>query len=64
MAYRGIIEAGWKTGVHDVRHLTYEHPWLVVHRPTRTVIGAWTKKEAQRLLRDLKAGVPPEALFS
>lgn len=55
MAYIGIIECGWATGVHDVRGIKYKHPWLVVHRPSGTVEGCWTKKEAQSRLRELKA---------
>ena len=54
MSYRGIIECGWKTGVHDVRAFHYEHPWLVVYRPTETVEGHFTKREAQERLRELR----------
>lgn len=62
MAYRGIIECGWKTGVHDCRGLTYQHPWLVVHRDSGTVIGCWSRDEARRVLRELERGVPAEAI--
>lgn len=64
MAYRGIIECGWKTGVHDCRGLTYQHPWLVVYRPTGAVIGCYTKTEAKKVLRHLKSGIPVEVLLT
>lgn len=60
--YHGIIECGWKTGVHDCRSLTYEHPWLAVHRESGSVVGCWTKKAAQDVLRKLKSGIPAEAI--
>ncbi len=60
--YRGILECGWKTGVHDCRGLTYEHPWLTVHRESGTVRGCTTKAEAARVLRELKSGTPSEAI--
>ena len=57
MAYIGIIGCGWKTGIHDCRGLRYEHPWLVVHRPTGTVVGCRSREEARRMLARLEHGV-------
>lgn len=60
--YQSCLSAGWKTGVHDCRSLSYEHPWVVIHRESDTARGCWTKAEAQRVLRDLKRGVPAKAI--
>ena len=62
MAYHGIIQCGWKTGVHDVRGVRYQHPWLVVHRESGTVRGCYTRAEAQRVLHELKRGTPAFAI--
>lgn len=60
MSYHGIIECGWKTGVHDIRGIRYQHPWLVVHRESGSVVGCWSRQEARRVLEKLKAGWPAE----
>jgi hypothetical protein len=60
--YKGIIESGWKTGVHDCRACGYQHPWLAVHRESGSVVGCHTRAEAKDILRRLKAGVPAEAI--
>ena len=42
-------KAGWTLGIHDVRHLAYEHPWLVVG--IGWTVGAWTREEAREIWR-------------
>lgn len=54
--YHGILEAGWTSGVHDVRPYKYQHPWLVVHRESRTIYGCASRQHARYVWRRLKAG--------
>ncbi len=54
--YESVLQCGWKTGVHDCRGIGYQHPWLAVCRETWSVVGCWSREEARRVLRDIKAG--------
>jgi hypothetical protein len=60
--YHSLIRAGWKSGVHDVRGIRYQHPWVVIWRPAGAAIGCWSKKEARRVLALLRQGIPAEAI--
>lgn len=60
--YSACLRCGWETGIHDCRHLTYEHPWVVIHRESQTATGCWSRSEARRVLRELKRGTPVEAI--
>lgn len=58
MSYSMCIRAGWKAGIHDCRSLRYQHPWLVIH--DGYAVGCWSRAQARRVLRRLKAGYPAE----
>ena len=54
-SYQSCIKDGWKSGVHDVRSFNYQHPWLVIHRESNSVVGCRSRAEARRTYADLKA---------
>ena len=58
--YRGIIECGWKTGIHDVRTCHYQHPWLVVYRKTGEVVGCYCAKKRGGLLPGFAKDTQPQ----
>lgn len=60
--YDSCLSCGWETGIHDCRGLTYQHPWLVIHRESSSAIGCWSREEARKVLAQLKAGTPPEGI--
>lgn len=43
--YPNLRQWGWREGVHDVRHLTWEHPWVVVY--DGATVGCWSREEAR-----------------
>ena len=59
MGYHDCLKCGWKTGIHDVRGVRYQHPWLVLHRPSWSAFGCWTRAQAREFLRKLRAGGHP-----
>jgi hypothetical protein len=54
--YESCLRCGWKTGIHDCRGMRYEHPYVVIHRPSGSAVGCWSREEARRVLAALKAG--------
>ena len=54
MSYDICVQAGWKNGIHDCRALRYEHPWVVIYGGETA--GCWSRREARRVLRELKGG--------
>ncbi len=55
-SYQSCIKDGWKSGVHDVRSFNYQHPWLIIDRPSGSAIGCRSRAEARRIYAGLKAG--------
>jgi hypothetical protein len=60
--YRGLIEAGWATGIHDCRELGFAHPWVVANRAAKAVVGCWSREETRWVHAELKLGADPERL--
>jgi hypothetical protein len=44
--------AAWRDGVHDVRHLRYEHPWGVVIGGR--FYGFWSRERARVYWRHVR----------
>lgn len=61
--YQSCIACGWSTGIHDCRALSYQHPWVVIHRESNTSVGCWSRAEARIVLAQLKGGIPVEAIY-
>lgn len=62
MGYQSCIKCGWEDGVHDCRGISYQHPWLVIHRESGSAIGCWSRAEARMVYDQLKQGVPAESI--
>lgn len=54
MSYQTCLDCNWKDGVHDVRAHHWQHPWLVIHRDSRTAAGYFTREEARRVYQGLR----------
>lgn len=54
--YEACLRAGWKTGIHDCRGLTYQHPWVVIDRESWSAVGCWSRAEAREVLARLRSG--------